>query len=74
MRGSMEWLWIDRDGNWEWMSPSAWRIADIDQQIAFYHGRQRFEAEVEKAAVASAPSAAAPPSTAQPKLQFGGGA
>lgn len=72
MSRCMEWLFIDRDGNWEWMSPAAWRISDIDQQISFYRGRQRFEAEVERAAVAAAPPAAAPSSPAQPKLQFGG--
>lgn len=66
----MEWLWQDRVANIaEWISPDEWRLRDIDQQIAFYHGRQRFEAETERLAVkASAPP---PPPPAQPKLQFG---
>jgi hypothetical protein len=73
MRGSMEWLWLDPvENEAEWLAPDEWRLRDIDQQIRFYRGRQRFEAEVERTAVASVPPAAAPPSTAQPKLQFGG--
>jgi len=42
----MEWLWQDRVANVaEWISPDEWRLRDIDQQIRFYHGEQRRQAE-----------------------------
>ena len=62
MSRCMEWLWLDRVANVaEWLSPDEWRLRDIDQQIRYYHGEQRRQAEQARrqpaAVVAPSPAA-----------------
>jgi len=46
MSRCMEWLWLDPVENQaEWLTPAEWRLRDIDQQIRFYRGEQRRQAE-----------------------------